>query len=42
MDSVQRVTEGLTDEKKDGLRSGRECIDEIFTLKQMCMFVSWI
>ena len=28
------MIEELTDEDEEGFRSGRECVDQIFTLKQ--------
>ena len=34
MKRVRRVTEGLIDDEQAGFRSGRGCVDQIFTLKQ--------
>ena len=31
---VCRVTGGLIDDKKGGFRAGKECVDQIFILKQ--------
>ena len=35
IERVRRVTEGLIGEEQGAFRSGRGCIDQIFTLKQM-------
>ena len=35
MDRVLRVTEGLIADEQGGFRSGRECVDKIFTLTQI-------
>ena len=32
---VHRVTGGLIDDEQGEFRAGRECIDQIFTLKQI-------
>ena len=52
VDRVRRVTEGLIDDEQGCLLSGRGCVDQIFTLKQIgeqtrnknvrCMCVLWI
>ena len=34
-DRVRRVTGGLIDNDQGGFRAGRECVDQIFTLKQI-------
>ena len=35
VERVRRVTEGLIGEEQGAFRSGRGCVDHIFTLKQM-------
>ena len=35
VDRVCKVTESLIDDKQGGFRAGRECVDQIFTLKQI-------
>ena len=35
LDRVHKVTEGLIDNEQGGLRGGRGCIDQIFTVKQI-------
>ena len=35
VDRVSKVTGGLINDEQLGLRAGRGCIDQIFTLKQM-------
>jgi hypothetical protein len=35
VERVRRVTEGLIGEEQGAFRSGRGCVDQIFTLKQM-------
>ena len=35
VDRVRRVTRGLIDDKQGGFREWRECVDHIFTLKQI-------
>ena len=35
MDRVHTVTESLIHNKQGGFRSGRGCLDQIFTLKQI-------
>ena len=35
VNKVRRVIEGLTDDEQGGFRSGRGCVDQIFTLKQI-------
>ena len=35
MNRVRRVTEGLIDDEQDVFRSGRGCIDQILSLKQI-------
>ena len=35
MHRVHRVTEGLTDDEQEVFRSGRGCVDQIFTPKQI-------
>src|SRR5678815_1650706 len=35
VERVRRVTEGLISEEQGAFRSGRGCVDQIFTLKQM-------
>ena len=52
VDRVRRVTEDLIGEEQGAFRSGRGCVDQIFTLKQMsekmrgkrrnCIWVLWI
>ena len=32
---VRRVTESLNDDEQGDFRSGRECVDQIFTLKHI-------
>ena len=32
---VHKVTRGLSDDEQGGLRAGRGCVDQIFTLKQI-------
>ena len=32
---MQRVTGGLIDDEQGGFRVGRECVNQIFTLKQI-------
>ena len=34
-DRVRMVTRGLIDDKQGGFREWRECVDHIFTLKQI-------
>ena len=34
MNRVHRRTEGLSDDEQGGFKSGRMCLDQIFTLKQ--------
>ena len=34
-DRVRKVTESLIDDEQGGFREGRECADQIFTLKQI-------
>ena len=34
-DRVNRVTGSFIDDKQGGCREGRECVDQIFTLKQI-------
>ena len=36
VDIVHKVTEGLTDDEQGVFRAGRGCVDQIFTLKQIC------
>ena len=50
VDGAHRVTGSLIDNEKGGFRSGRVCVDQIFTIKQIgenqerrnaeCMWVS--
>ena len=35
VDKVHRVTGGLIDDEQGGIRAGRGCVDQIFTLKQI-------
>ena len=35
VERVQRVTEGLIDDEQEDFRSGRGCVNQIFTLKQI-------
>ena len=35
VDRVCKVTGGLSDDEQGGFRAGRECVDQIFTLKQI-------
>ena len=35
VDRVRRVTGALVDDEQGGFIAGRECIDQIFTLKQI-------
>ena len=35
VNKVRRVIEGLTDDEQGGFRSGRGCVDQIFTQKQI-------
>ena len=35
VDRVLRVTEGLIDDEQSDFREGRECVDQIFTLKHI-------
>ena len=35
VDRVRRVTRGLIDNEQGGIRAGRGCVDQIFTLKQI-------
>ena len=35
VDRVRRVTGGLIDDEQMGFRTGRCCVDQIFTLKQV-------
>ena len=35
VDKVRRVIEGLTDDEQGGFRAGRECLVQIFTIKQI-------
>ena len=35
VDRVCRVTKGLINGKQGGFRMGRDCVDQIFTLKQI-------
>ena len=35
VDRVQRVTGGFIDDEQGGLTAGNECVDQIFTLKQI-------
>ena len=32
---IHRVTGGLTDDEQGGLRAGRSCVDQIFTIKHI-------
>ena len=34
VDRVFKVTEGLNDDTQGGVRAGRGCLDQIFTVKQ--------
>ena len=36
VDRVRTMTEGLIDDEQGGFRPGRECVDQIFTIKQIC------
>ena len=36
VDRVNRVNEGLIDDEQRGFRAGRGCVDQIFTLKEIC------
>ena len=35
VDKIRRVIEGFTNDEQRGFRSGRGCVDQIFTLKQI-------
>ena len=35
VDKLRRVTGGLTDDEQGGFRTGKGCVDQIFTLKQI-------
>ena len=35
LDSVHKVTEGLTDDERGGFRARSGCVDQIFTQKQI-------
>ena len=35
VDRVRRVTGGLINDEEGGVRAGRVCVDQIFTLKQL-------
>ena len=35
VDSVHKTTEGLIDDEQGGFRTGRGCVDQFFTLKQI-------
>ena len=35
VDRVRKGTEGVIDDVQGGFRGGRECVDQIFTLKKM-------
>ena len=35
VDKVRRATEGLTEDEQECFRSGRGCVDQIFTLNQI-------
>ena len=35
VDRARKVTEGFIDEEEGVFRAGRECVDQIFTLKQI-------
>ena len=35
VDRFCKVTDGLTYDKQEDIRAGRECVDQIFTLKQI-------
>ena len=51
VDRSRKVSEGLIDDVQGGFRAGRECVYQIFTLKQIgekaqkkkcrCMWVLW-
>ena len=33
VDRVRKVTEGLSEDEQEGFKTGRGCVDQIFTLK---------
>ena len=35
VDRVRKVTKGLIDDEQGGIKAGRGCVDQIFTLKQL-------
>ena len=35
VDRVRKVTKGLIEDEQGGIKAGRGCVDQIFTLKQL-------